>query len=45
MERRAMQKEENLDKKYENLEKKEEVLNSKIRENEALAAKAETIVA
>ena len=45
MERRAMQKEENLDKKYENLEKKEEVLNSKIRENEALAAKAESIVA
>ncbi len=44
LERRTMQKEENLDKKYENLEKKEEVLNGKIRENEELKLKQEEIV-
>ena len=43
-ERRAIQKEENLDKKTENLEKKEEVLNEKIREAETLQAKCDGII-
>ena len=44
LERRAIQKEENLDRKYDNLEKKEETLNEKIKSNEALKAKAEEII-
>lgn len=45
LERRAMQKEENLDKKYDNLEKKEEILNGKIKECDLLKEKSEAVIA